>query len=283
VTSPSRPQTRLDKSGILDGLFTSWDDIDRLLTGLPEVRWLTPTPLPGWCVHDVVAHVIGTESMLSGIATPGSDVDVAKLDHVRNAIGEMNECWARHLRGESGADVLARFREVTAARRSMLGNMIDEAWNALTMTPAGPDSYGRFMRIRIFDCWMHEQDIRQALSRPSSDADLDGPTARLALDEMATSMGFVVGKLGKAPDGARVAIELTGPLERTIRVALDGRAAVVDGFGGAEPTVVIGLDGLQFTRLCGGRPMTTARPMSIEFGGDAEVGRRIVDNLAYVI
>jgi uncharacterized protein (TIGR03083 family) len=138
------------------------------------------------------------------------------------------------------------------------------------------------MRVRIFDCWMHEQDIREALSRPSSDTDLDTPTARLALDEMAASMGFVVGKLGKAPDGSRVAIELTGPLARTIRVAVDGRAKLVDAFDG-EPTTTIRLDGLQFTRVAGGRPMSTARSTAIEFDGDVEVGERIVDNLAYVI
>ena len=126
--------------------------------------------------------------------------------------------------------MLGRFRDVTAARREALTAMSDDDWNAVTATPAGPDSYGRFMRVRIFDCWMHEQDIREALSRPSSDADLETPTARLALDEMAASMGFVVGKLGKAPDGSRVAIELTGPLARTIRVAVDGRAKLVDGF-----------------------------------------------------
>ena len=163
-------------------------------------------------MHDVVAHVIGTESMLLGIPIPESDVDVTTLDHVRNPIGEMNECWIRHLSGETGADVLDRFRSVTAERRAVLTAMSDDDWNAPTMTPAGPDSYGRFMRIRIFDCWMHEQDIREALSRPSSDAELDGPAARHALDEMAASMGFVVGKLGKAPDGARVDLELTGPL-----------------------------------------------------------------------
>ena len=233
MNSPSRPLTQLDKVEILDGLFASWDAIDRLLSGLPERRWKTPTPLPGWCVHDVVAHVIGTESMLLGIPIPESDVDVTTLDHVRNPIGEMNECWIRHLSGETGADVLDRFRSVTAERRGVLTAMSDDDWNAPTMTPAGPDSYGRFMRIRIFDCWMHEQDIREALSRPSSDAELDSPAARHALDEVAASMGFVVGKLGKAPDGARVELELTGPLSRTIRVAVDGRAALVDDFGTA--------------------------------------------------
>jgi uncharacterized protein (TIGR03083 family) len=275
-------RTLLDKSEILAALFASWDDIDRLLIGVPDARWKDPTPLPGWCVHDVVAHVIGTEAMLAGIPTPGADVDVSTLDHVRNPIGVMNECWVRHLQGDGVADVLGRFRDVTAARREALTAMSDDDWNAVTATPAGPDSYGRFMRVRIFDCWMHEQDIRDALTRPSSDTELEAPAARLALDEMVASMGFVVGKLGKAPDGSRVAIELTGPLRRTVRVAVEGRAKLVDRFG-AEPTTTIRLDGLQFTRLAGGRPMTTARSTAIEFDGDAVVGRQIVDNLAYVI
>jgi uncharacterized protein (TIGR03083 family) len=283
VNSPTRPATHLDKSDVLEGLFASWDAIDRLVSDLPDARWMSPTPLPGWCVHDVVAHVIGTESMLSGVASPQLDVDVATLDHVRNGIGQMNECWVRHMSGEPGADVLSRFRDVTTQRRSMLTKMIEPAWNALTMTPAGQDTYGRFMRIRVFDCWMHEQDIRQGLSRPPSDADLDSPAARHALDEMAASMGFVVGKLGNAPDGARVALELTGPLARTIRVAVDGRASVVDDFADAAPTTVIRLDGLQFTRLGGGRPLGTDRPRDVEFEGDAEVGQRIVEHLAYVI
>ena len=283
MNSPSRPLTLLGKADVLDGLFTSWDDIDRLMADVPDGQWRTPTSLPGWCVHDLVAHVIGTEEMLLGTTTPETDIDVSTLDHVRNPIGAMNECWVRQLRGETGADVLERFRSVTGRRREVLTTMSDEDWNAPSVTPAGPDAYGRFMRIRIFDCWMHEHDIRAALSRPASDADLVGPAARLALDEVASSMAFVVGKLGKAPDGARVAIQLTGPLERTIAVAVDGRAAVVDGFGGAEPTTTITLDGLQFTRLCGGRPMTTAQPQEIGYGGDDEVGRRIVDNLNYVI
>jgi uncharacterized protein (TIGR03083 family) len=282
VNSPARPSAHLDKSAVLDGLFASWDEIDRLMTGVPDAQWTSPTPLPGWCVHDVVAHVIGTESMLSGVPTPEVGVDVTTFGHVRNPIGELNECWVQHLRGETGGDVLTRFRDVTGERRAALTAMNDADWNAITMTPAGQDTYGRFMRIRTFDCWMHLQDVRAALSRPASDADLDGPASRLALDEIAASMGFVVGKLGKAPDGARVAFELTGPLARTIRVAVDGRASLVDEFEGA-PTTVIRLDGLQFTRLCGGRPLGDDRPRDVEFEGDAEVGQRIVDHMAYVI
>ena len=151
------------------------------------------------------------------------------------------------------------------------------------MTPAGQDSIGRFMRIRTFDSWMHEQDIRESVARPAPDAALQKPEARLSLDEIETMMGFVVAKRGGAPDGARVEIQLTGPMARTIRVAVDGRAAVVPDFGGAEPTTVIRMDGWQFTRLCGGRPLGAVRSVVIEFEGDAEVGQRIVENLGYVI
>jgi MDMPI C-terminal domain len=136
------------------------------------------------------------------------------------------------------------------------------------------------MRVRVFDCWMHEHDIRDALDKPASEAELAGPAARLTLDEMATSMGFVVGKLGKAPDGSRVAIELTGPLARTIRVVVDGRARLVDDFGGLEPTATIRADGVLFTRLAAGRTDSAA---GVELRGDKDVAARIVEHLNYTI
>jgi uncharacterized protein (TIGR03083 family) len=277
MTSP----TTLDRTDVLSGLFDSWDAIDALLDGLPESQWEAATPLPGWCVHDVVSHMIGTESMLLGTATPEPDIDVTTLGHVRNDIGVMNECWVRKLRGGSGAALLDRFRAVTGDRRKLLTDMADDDWDRITPTPAGPDSYGRFMRVRTFDCWMHEHDIRDALQRPSET--LDGPASRLALDEIAASMGFVVGKLGGAPDGSRVAIELTGPLQRSINVAVEGRGRVVEDFDGAPPTSTIRLDGLLFTRLAGGRTSPGAHAGAIEYGGDEGVGRQIVEHLNYVI
>ena len=279
----SRPVTTLDKSDVLAGLFAVWDEIDALLSGLAKGQWQAPTPLPGWNVHDVTAHLIGTESMLQGAATPEADVDVSTLKHVRNDVGVMNERWVRRLRGVPDGELLAKFRATTAERRRALTDMGDNAWNDITATPAGPDTYGRFMRVRVFDCWMHQHDIRDALQEPAGDAGVAGPSSRLALDEMAASMGFVVGKLGGAPDGSRVAIQLTGPLARTINVAVAGRGQVVEDFGGQEPTATIELDGLLFTRLAGGRTTAARHAAAIEYGGDRAVGERVVDHLNYVI
>jgi uncharacterized protein (TIGR03083 family) len=275
--------TTLDKSDVLPGLFAEWDSIDELLDGLPESGWQAVTPLPGWCVRAVVSHIIGTESFLEGIAPPPPDIDVKSLEHVRNDVGAMNECWVRHLGGEPGSSVLERYRALTGKRREVLQSMSDDDWNAPTPTPAGMDSYGRFMRIRVFDCWMHEQDIRMALQRPSSDNELDGPALRLSLDEIAATMGFVVGKLAKAHDGSRVQIDLTGPVPRSIRVSVDGRAQVVDDFSGLEPTATIRLEALQFTRLAGGRPMCPVRAQDVELGGDKDLAAHIVERLNFVI
>lgn len=273
--------TNLDRSDVVDGLSAVWNEIDELVAGLTESQWQTATSLPGWSVHDVVAHVIGTESMLQGVATPDADADVSVLKHVRNDVGMLNERWVRKLRGVTPAELLEKFRATVALRRTTLAGMSDEVWNAITATPVGPDTYGRFMRVRVFDCWMHLQDIRDALEQPAADS--AGPSWRLALDEMAASMGFVVGKLGGAPDGSRVTIELTGPIQRTIHVEMQGRGRVVEDFGGREPTSTITLDGLLFTRLAGGRTTLAQHPDAVVYGGDEAVGRRVVEHLNYVM
>ena len=274
--------TQLDKPSVLSGLFASWDAIDELIADLSDEQYQSPTPLPGWDVRAVVAHVIGTESTLLGSALPAVDVDVRALDHVRNDVAAMNECWVQHLRGETGADLYQRFLTVTGNRRDLLTEMSDADWNAETLTPVGPDSYGRFMRIRTFDCWVHEQDIRDAIGRPATDADLQGPAGRVALDEMTNSMGYVAGKLGKAPDGSRILFELTGPLARTFRVVIDGRGRVVEEFSGQEPTATIRCDGLLFTRLATGR-VQRAPAGTVELAGDRDVAARIVEHLNYTI
>ena len=177
MSDAEKPRTVLDKNEVLTGLFASWDSIESLLDGLGDEQWQTPTSLPGWTVQDVVSHIIGTETMLSGTPTP--DIDIEGREHVHNDIGALNERWVEHLRSESPAAMMAKFREISTRRKAALSSMPIEEWNTVTFTPAGPDSYGRFMRVRVFDCWIHEHDIRDAVGRPPADADLEA-IARVA-------------------------------------------------------------------------------------------------------
>ena len=86
----------------------------------------------------------------------------------------------------------------------------------------------------------------RSIDPPPTRSDRSGVAARARRD--GRQHGVRRRQARRRPDGSRVAIELTGPLQRTIRVAVEGRAPVVDDFG-AEPTTTITLDGLLFTRL----------------------------------
>ena len=277
-----QPGTRLNRADVLLGLFHCWESIEELLAALADPQWDAATPLPGWNVHDVVAHLIGTESMLLGVKTPPADVDASALPHVRNPVGALNERWVRHLRHCPPAQMLHRFRAVTDDRRKQLTETTDGEWSSITQTPAGPDPYARFMRIRTFDCWMHEQDIREAVGVVAADDVLAGDSSKLALDEIAASMGYIVAKLGGAPDGSRIEVQLTGPLQRTIRVEVEKHGRVVDRFG-AAPTATIQLDGMLFTRLIGGRCTAADYPGAIQLRGDTTVAQRIVDRWKFVM
>lgn len=269
----------MNRDAVLEALFEQWTALDAVLSDLSADDWYSPTALPGWTVKDVVAHIIGTESLLAGIAPPHTSIDVRSFPHVRNEIGAFNEEWVEGLRSESGEAILARFREIVDRRRSELSAMSDEEFAAETTTPIGPAPYLRFMRIRVFDCWMHELDIHDAVGRPGNEA---GARARVAFEELVQSLGYAVGKKAKAPDGARIAFELSGPLGRDVFVSVDGRASVVPELPSAA-TVTVRMDGRLFTRLAGGRAFAWDHGDDIDLSGDSALGRTIVDNLAFTI
>jgi len=135
------------------------------------------------------------------------------------------------------------------------------------------------MQIRIFDCWMHEQDVRTAVQHPGNES---GDVAERALDEVVLALGYIVGKRGRAPDGSSVLIRLTGPVERELAVQVDGRARVVEAIEGA-PTATLTLSSTLFMRLAGGREYAETALGRIDLGGDQALALQLAANLAYTI
>lgn len=265
----------VDRDHAMAVLDEQFDAVLALAEGLAPGEWDLATACPGWSVKDNVAHVVSVEAMLLGRPIP--EVALPEdLPHVRNDFGRVNEQWIESYRGRSTTAVLADLREVIAERRAALAGMKQADFDAESFTPAGPDSYGRFMRIRVMDMWMHEQDIREAVGRPGHE---DGEAPQAALDEMTAALGFVVGKRAAAPQGSRVRFELTGPMARRVDVEVGDRARVVDALAG-DPTVTLTLPGHLFTRLCGGRG---ADPAAVQVDGDADLGEAILTHLGFMI
>jgi uncharacterized protein (TIGR03083 family) len=257
-----------------------WGALAELGASLGDAEWQEPTDLPGWTVQDQYAHMLGTESMLAGEQPPptASSVDPGSLPHVKNPIGAANESWVEGFRSKTGPETLAAFLDITQRRLATLRAMSTEEWDKEGFTPEGPGPYRSFMEIRVFDCWFHEQDVREALDRPGG---IVGPVGDLSAGRIPKSLPYIIGKRAGAPDGSTVVIVVDGVAHA---VGVAGRAALLDDIP-ASPDVKIELDRRTFTRLAGGRwTADQARERgSVVVSGDQALANQILDHFGYTI
>jgi len=259
-----------------------WQDIADLCEGLTDEQWNLATDCPGWTVKDNVSHMIGTERMLAGDQAPSADVD--GRDYIRNDIGKANEQWIESYRAVTGKEVLDEFRKVTAARLDTLRALTPEDWDRDGFTPEGPGPYRQFMEIRVFDCWFHDQDIREALGKAGF---LEGDVADMSIGRIGPKgMGYVVGKKAGASPESTVVFDVAGtpPITVAIEVPPEGRARVMPN-APASPTARLELDRRTYARLAGGRwSGDEARAKgSVKVDGDESLANRVADNMSFTI
>jgi uncharacterized protein (TIGR03083 family) len=254
----------------VDCLLESMNSVLELLGDLEDSDWQARSLCPAWRVRQVVAHLDGIEEALSDWR-PAGDAP-APFEIVGKVFDEVDD-W-------SPDRLLGRFRTVVAGRRSELlaadGTLFDE----VSWTPVGVQTYGRFMAIRNFDFWVHEQDIRVPLGRPGHTS---GPAAELALDEVRRSFGYIVGRRAAIPDGSSVLVELDGPIEGRLGAVVEGRARLVDDL--EHPDAIIRTDSLTFMLLACGRvdPETHLANGDVELRGDKELAGQLARNLRFTM
>lgn len=258
-------------------LAEEWRAISFLGAQLGAGDWDLPSECPGWTVRDVLAHIVGTERSLLGEPAPS---DPVTAEHVHNPVGALNEAWVASRRSVPGAELLSEFTEVTNRRLDELRRMGTERFDRPGPSPIGQVPYRDFMSVRLMDCWVHEQDMRVATGRPGHG---EGPVAELAMDRIASAMGYVVAKKAAAPEGSSVLFSLSGSAARAVGVVVrDGRGVLETA---PEPTVVLEMDSELFWRLGCGRVSGEAALDAglVGFKGDTELGRRVVANMAFMI
>ncbi len=254
----------------VDCLLESMDSVLALLGELDEADWQMQSLCPAWRVRQVVAHLDGVEEALTGWR-PAGDAP-APFEIVGKVFDEVDD-W-------SPDRLLSRVRTVLADRRTELLAADTNLFEEVSWTPVGVQTYGRFMAIRNFDFWVHEQDIRVPLGRPGHTS---GPAAELALDEVRRSFGYIVGKRAAIPDGSSVLVELYGPIEGQLAAVVDGRARIVDELD--HPDAIVRTDSLTFMLLACGRiePESHLASGGIELGGNKELAGQLARNLRFTI
>jgi uncharacterized protein (TIGR03083 family) len=248
-----------------------YDAIESLCARMDSEQWRVQSLCPEWTARDVVNHLAMMERAMTGWL-PES---IEELPHFERVFAGDETVAAL-----SDADFAALVRETFAARRADLAALTPADLDRPSWTPVGVKTFGRFLEIRVFDFWVHERDITTPLHWPTEDS---GPSAEIALAEVESSLGYIVGKRVGLPNGTSIVFHLTGPITRDLPVVVDGRAKVVDSV--TNPDVELTTDFLTFMQLACGRidPQAQIDSGAVTWTGNSELGDRAARNLAFTI
>lgn len=254
----------------------SIESISGLVAPLPTDAWNRATECPGWSVRDVVSHVIAFESELLGDPRPIHSLP-RDLRHVTNEFARYVELPVDKRRCHTAPEMTGEL-EYTIIRRSRALRNARYAPTEPVRWPAGPHSrelpYHELLRNRVFDVWVHEQDLRRALGEPGN---LDSPAALITRDVLLSALPKAVAHQAGAPAGTALVVDVTGPVEflRTVRVDASGRGTVDESISLA-PDVQLTMGWETYVRLACGR----GRPGPVTVEGDRELAARVLANFS---
>ena len=266
---------------MVDLMAAVWQSIDGLCANLTPEQWSLPTECPGWSVQDQVSHLVGSECRLLGRPAPAHEP--ADTSNVRNEGGPEQ-------RGPSGLPPAVQRRRragrVPRNHRRTIGRTAGHDRGRLRSRNPQPPGQAALttdlLAIRIYDAWVHEQDMRRALGIPGH---LSGPVAQHAYGRTEMAMPFVVGRKVRPDDGTTVVFEIAGDVGGSIALNMDaGRAHRLDA-APASPTVKLTMGLEPFNALGTGR-WSAERALtngSVAIDGDRALGERIVGEMNFMI
>jgi len=258
----------------VDDAVAAWQgalaDLTALAESLDSTEWAHASRCPGWTVADVIAHTIDLESQLAGDPRPTTEPQWQALAHVRTDLQRFTEIGVDARRGRSPASLLGELRDV-AARRQVQVNDADPQQSVAWFVGELPLT--RLLRMRTFDIWTHEQDIRVALGHPGG---LESPAAVTASALIGETLPYIWGKKVGAAATLALVVAPPGPAVTWLLAVRDGRAVVVES-GDPDVRVDIGWSDLA-ARAAGRIP---AAEVSVTITGEAHLGRRLLEELAF--
>jgi len=193
--------TLVESANIVDLLKSQWDNLKNLGKELTENQFNIYTECPGWTIKDLYSHIIGTEKMLLGEKSPPK-LEEPWPAHVKNPIGELNERWILFYKNYQPKELLTVFQEVTENRLSQLKEMKPQDFEKIGPTPIGLAPYKEFMSLRLWDCFVHEQDIRVASNKIVNNFDKE--ILNEVIKRLTKGISYVLAKKALIPEELRI-------------------------------------------------------------------------------
>ncbi|WP_129307892.1 maleylpyruvate isomerase family mycothiol-dependent enzyme [Streptomyces sp. L2] len=253
----------------------SIEAISEMVQSLVEGEWNRRTPCPGWSVRDVVSHVIGLDCEMLGDPRPIHTLP-RDLFHVTNEHQRYMEMQVDVRRHHTAPEMTSELEYTIIRRNRQLRNESREPGTKVRGALGAEVTLEHAMRMRAFDVWVHEQDLRTALGRPGN---LDSPGAHVARDLLLEGLPKVVAKGADAPRSSAVVFDVHGPIEflRTIRVDIQGRGTL-ETAPALGPAATLTLDWETYVRLACGRVTPDAVTDRVKSEGDPTLTTAILNN-----
>lgn len=212
----------LPREEIANGLTDELTRFVELIRSVSTEEWTRPTRCAGWTVADVAGHVTGQfvdaiSGRVEGLGSP-----------------EVTEREVAERRGRPAAEIADELEQAAKLGADLLASFDAAAWSG--PAPGAPDlTLGEGIEALWTDAWVHADDIRAAIGRPSERS-----------SGLRGSVFYYAGLLGKAGWGPAT-LQLDG-MERVdvnggggTTVTGDPHDFVLVATGRSDPTT-LGLD-----------------------------------------
>jgi len=269
------PDTSAPPRDLVEAWSSSAQAILDLMRTLSDDQFSLQTDLPGWTVHDVLAHLAHLESELAGDEPVLAAPDQVPADARGNAFRAYTERGVAARREESPAVLIEQLDDAVRRLRDTIGG--DRPADPPASFPRPGTTWASLLNDRVVDYWMHEQDIRHAIGRAGG---WDSPGSAVTVSGFFRALPFVVGRKVRPPAGTTVAWSVTdssGTRSVTVEMGDDGRARPVD-VAAEDADVELTMPVEDFVLACGGR--RPPQRLAIEVRGDEELGSTVAVAMA---
>jgi uncharacterized protein (TIGR03084 family) len=195
---------------ILTALAAQHAQLASLLDPLDEDGFRLPTPsCEGWTIHDVVLHLAQTDELAIQSACGEWDRESGLAEiftgggQVAKNVDEMAGAMVDAQRNTTGADVRARWRTSADELRAVLAQTDP---STRVQWVAGDMAAQTLATTRLSECWIHTDDVAEALGIELEPTDRLRHIARLAW----RTIPYAFARSGRDAPGP-VAFELVGP------------------------------------------------------------------------
>jgi uncharacterized protein (TIGR03083 family) len=196
-----------------------------VLRSLEASDWSLPTPCPGWTVHDLAIHILGTDIGVLARhrdhhdATPGPDS--ASEVAFETFLDDLNGRWVDAGRRMSPQIVIALLRDMGEQLVDHYRHVDPSVYDAYVGWAAHQPLPRWFDHAREFtERWVHHQQLLEAIgASPWTDAEMTG----VVLDTFMWAYPFRLAHLTR-PAGVTAGVDIRGPVDRSWRWESTGSA-----------------------------------------------------------